>query len=620
MSQKQQPAKSPSKLDQLRGREQRAFKGGGAARVKKQHAAGKLTARERVEALLDEGTFQEFDKLVEHRSRDFGMDEEIYPGDGVVTGHGLIEGRKVFVFAQDFTVFGGSLSETHAEKICKVMDLAMKVGAPIIGLNDSGGARIQEGVVSLGGYADIFLRNTLASGVVPQISCIMGPCAGGAVYSPAITDFNIMVYHGTCMGSNGLDAADWNACVDGGIYDGNLLSTEKWQNFQFITMSIPANAVNADGNTQFELTSSRYIARSAPTGFEYVLFYDPTYSSDANAPYLEVTTSAYNIDLNKICLPYAAGKVTGTSYQARITAEQGWVGAGTSATYGTQVGCIYPFENSPPNVGMIRLCDGTCALSKTLDPATAFTVEVAVPDQDGRADVNTESFRVELYTDSDLNSAAESWDHNTMLLNYPRDRLALGTANGCVQAGSIYCITVASTGWSLKFLPGDANIYVSVDDNSHVMDYNFLGAGALSVTTQIGTSQDTTSGTYSGDAGTSDTNFLSVQTSSRYIGTTHNGNVTLDLNVVGQHFVITGVTNTGATIKDGNQTWRRAVNLAAGSTAFTAGAQTIVDDFFARGTYSDSNTVNVYYWLDIPLGSAAGVYDSNLTYGAKQSA
>jgi propionyl-CoA carboxylase beta chain len=204
-SQKQQPAKSPSKLDQLRERERRAEEGGGAARVEKQHAAGKMTARERVEFLLDEGTFQEFDKLVEHRSQDFGMAEEIYPGDGVVTGHGLIDGRKVFVFAQDFTVFGGSLSETHAEKICKVMDLAMKVGAPVIGLNDSGGARIQEGVVSLGGYADIFLRNTLASGVVPQISCIMGPCAGGAVYSPAITDFNIMVKDTSYMFITGPD-------------------------------------------------------------------------------------------------------------------------------------------------------------------------------------------------------------------------------------------------------------------------------------------------------------------------------------------------------------------------------------------------------------------------------
>jgi propionyl-CoA carboxylase beta chain len=194
-----------NKLDTLRERSAQAEQGGGTARVEKQHAAGKMTARERIEFLLDEGTFEEFDKLVVHRSRDFGLDQQVYPGDGVVTGHGLIDGRNVFVFAQDFTVFGGSLSETHAEKICKVMDLAMKVGAPIIGLNDSGGARIQEGVVSLGGYADIFLRNTLASGVVPQISCIMGPCAGGAVYSPAITDFNIMVKNTSYMFITGPD-------------------------------------------------------------------------------------------------------------------------------------------------------------------------------------------------------------------------------------------------------------------------------------------------------------------------------------------------------------------------------------------------------------------------------
>ncbi|HMF55998.1 MAG TPA: acyl-CoA carboxylase subunit beta [Pyrinomonadaceae bacterium] len=201
------PQKNPakSKLDLLKDRSKRAEEGGGAARVEKQHASGKLTARERINFLLDEDTFEEFDKLVMHRSRDFGMDKQLYEGDGVVTGHGLIDGRRVFVFAQDFTVFGGSLSETHAEKICKVMDLAMKVGAPVIGLNDSGGARIQEGVVSLGGYADIFLRNTLASGVIPQISCIMGPCAGGAVYSPAITDFNVMVKDTSYMFITGPD-------------------------------------------------------------------------------------------------------------------------------------------------------------------------------------------------------------------------------------------------------------------------------------------------------------------------------------------------------------------------------------------------------------------------------
>jgi propionyl-CoA carboxylase beta chain len=205
MASKQQPKQSKSRLDILRERSVQAEQGGGTARVQKQHESGKMTARERIEFLLDEGSFEEFDKLVVHRSKDFGLDKQLYPGDGVVTGHGLIEGRNVFVFAQDFTVFGGSLSETHAEKICKVMDLAMKVGAPIIGLNDSGGARIQEGVVSLGGYADIFLRNTLASGVVPQISCIMGPCAGGAVYSPAITDFNIMVKDTSYMFITGPD-------------------------------------------------------------------------------------------------------------------------------------------------------------------------------------------------------------------------------------------------------------------------------------------------------------------------------------------------------------------------------------------------------------------------------
>jgi propionyl-CoA carboxylase beta chain len=194
-----------SKLDELKQRSLLAEEGGGQARLDKQKAAGKLTARERIEFFLDEGTFEEFDKFVTHRSTDFGLDKQKFPGDGVVTGHGLVDGREVFVFAQDFTVFGGSLSETHAEKICKVMDLAMKVGAPVIGLNDSGGARIQEGVVSLGGYADIFLRNTLASGVVPQISCILGPCAGGAVYSPAITDFNVMVKDTSYMFITGPD-------------------------------------------------------------------------------------------------------------------------------------------------------------------------------------------------------------------------------------------------------------------------------------------------------------------------------------------------------------------------------------------------------------------------------
>jgi propionyl-CoA carboxylase beta chain len=180
-------------LDDLHHRQSLAEQGGGPDRVAQQHKKGKLTARERLDLLLDEGSFVELDRFVTHRSTDFGLEQQVFPGDGVVTGWGRVDGRLVYVFSQDFTVFGGSLSEAHAEKICKVMDLAQRNGAPIIGLNDSGGARIQEGVVSLGGYAEIFLRNTLASGVIPQISAVLGPCAGGAVYSPAITDFIFMV-------------------------------------------------------------------------------------------------------------------------------------------------------------------------------------------------------------------------------------------------------------------------------------------------------------------------------------------------------------------------------------------------------------------------------------------
>src|SRR5437870_4843634 len=193
------------RLDELRRRHELAQAGGGAERVARQHAEGKLSARERIDLLFDEGSFEEIDKLVEHRCQDFGMAEQRVPGDGVVTGHGLINGRSAYAFAQDFTVFGGSLSEANAAKVCKIMDLAMKTGAPIVGLNDSGGARIQEGVASLAGYADIFLRNTLASGVVPQVSAVMGPCAGGAVYSPAITDFVVMVRETSYMFVTGPD-------------------------------------------------------------------------------------------------------------------------------------------------------------------------------------------------------------------------------------------------------------------------------------------------------------------------------------------------------------------------------------------------------------------------------
>jgi propionyl-CoA carboxylase beta chain len=194
-----------STLNELERRRAAARAGGGEKRVTAQHAKGKLTARERLDILLDEGSFEEIDMYVEHNCVDFGMAEQVIPGDGVVTGSGTINGRLVYVFSQDFTVFGGSLSERHAQKICKVMDTAMKVGAPVIGLNDSGGARIQEGVASLGGYAEVFQRNVLASGVVPQLSLIMGPCAGGAVYSPAMTDFIFMVKDSSYMFVTGPD-------------------------------------------------------------------------------------------------------------------------------------------------------------------------------------------------------------------------------------------------------------------------------------------------------------------------------------------------------------------------------------------------------------------------------
>jgi propionyl-CoA carboxylase beta chain len=192
-------------IARLEAMDREALEGGGTARVRKQHESGKLTARERIDLLMDPGTFVELDRFVTHRCTDFGMQDKKILGDGVVTGHGLVRGRQTFVFAQDFTVFGGSLSRAFASKICKVMDLAVRVGAPIVGLNDSGGARIQEGVASLGGYADIFLRNTLTSGVVPQISAVLGPCAGGAVYSPAITDFILMVEKTSYMFITGPD-------------------------------------------------------------------------------------------------------------------------------------------------------------------------------------------------------------------------------------------------------------------------------------------------------------------------------------------------------------------------------------------------------------------------------
>ncbi|HEY8929931.1 MAG TPA: acyl-CoA carboxylase subunit beta [Mucilaginibacter sp.] len=258
-----------TKIDLLKKKREEALRGGGAARIESQHKKGKLTARERLHFLMDEGSFQEIGMLVSHRSTDFGMEKEKYPGDGVVTGYGTVNGRLVYVFSQDFTVFGGSLSETHAEKICKIMDLAMKNGAPVVGLNDSGGARIQEGVVSLGGYADIFYRNTMASGVVPQISAILGPCAGGAVYSPAITDFILMVENTSYMFVTGpnvvktvthevvtseeLGGANTHATKSGVTHFACANEIEAIQNIKRLLSYMPQNCEDIAPNLPYEI-------------------------------------------------------------------------------------------------------------------------------------------------------------------------------------------------------------------------------------------------------------------------------------------------------------------------------------------------------------------------------
>ncbi|GEO05869.1 methylmalonyl-CoA carboxyltransferase [Adhaeribacter aerolatus] len=263
-----------SKIEVLNRKNTEALLGGGQDRIDAQHKKGKLTARERLDLLLDAGSFEEIGKFVMHRSKDFGLDKEYYLGDGVVTGYGTINGRLVYVFSQDFTVFGGSLSETHAEKIVKIMDLAMKNGAPVIGLNDSGGARIQEGVVSLGGYADIFYRNTLASGVIPQISAVMGPCAGGAVYSPAITDFILMVENTSYMfvtgpnvvktvthenvSSEELGGASTHSTKSGVTHFSCANELECIQNIKTLLSFIPQNCEDTTPRYAYEATDDEY--------------------------------------------------------------------------------------------------------------------------------------------------------------------------------------------------------------------------------------------------------------------------------------------------------------------------------------------------------------------------
>ncbi|MDQ8005595.1 MAG: acyl-CoA carboxylase subunit beta [Pedobacter sp.] len=278
-----------NKIDILKDKIQKAHLGGGQARIESQHKKGKLTARERIHFLMDEGSFEEIGMLVTHRSTDFGMENEKYLGDGVITGYGTVNGRLTYVFSQDFTVFGGSLSETHAEKICKIMEMAMKNGAPIIGLNDSGGARIQEGVVSLGGYADIFYRNVQASGVIPQLSAIMGPCAGGAVYSPAITDFILMVENTSYMfvtgpnvvktvtheevSSEELGGASTHATKSGVTHFACPNEIEAINHLKKILSYVPQNCEDAAPSLQYE------IGNEERTSLNEVL------PSNANQPY-----------------------------------------------------------------------------------------------------------------------------------------------------------------------------------------------------------------------------------------------------------------------------------------------------------------------------------------------
>ncbi|MFC2139381.1 acyl-CoA carboxylase subunit beta [Bacteroidota bacterium] len=258
------------KYDKLKQLREEAQLGGGEKKIKSQHDKGKLTARERIQLLVDEGSFQEVDMFVKHRSTDFGLEKQKYFGDGVVTGFARINGRPVALFSQDFTIFGGSLSEAHAEKICKIMDKAMKIGVPVIGLNDSGGARIQEGVVSLGGYADIFLRNTLASGVVPQISAVLGPCAGGAVYSPAITDFILMVKNTSHMFVTGpnvvktvtheevsfedLGGAETHASKSGVAHFALDSEIEVFEHLRKLVSYLPLNWKDSAPETEFDFT------------------------------------------------------------------------------------------------------------------------------------------------------------------------------------------------------------------------------------------------------------------------------------------------------------------------------------------------------------------------------
>ena len=323
---------------------------------------------------------------------------------------------------------------------------------------------------------------------------------------------------------------------------------------------------------------------------------------------LPLIVKAYNINPSQVAV-VSGGKMSSYSYRITVGIGQPVVGKMRSPSYITQIGWIYTLVNNPPNVGQIQLCDGTCGLSKTVDPATELTVKVIVTDPNGQGDVNTESFHVELYTDSDTNGSSEDWDHNNLELL--TDPISLGTANGCTQIGSTYCITLPSTIWTTKFLNGDANIFIRVDDNSSAQDFNFLTAGALVVNAITSRSEDSTSGTYSAAPNTAN-NAITTDQTNTYVISTHNGNTDINVTVTGSD-----ITTIYFTIEDGNQSWH-LTNVVGESTPFTGGADTVKSNW-GRGTDPTSATQNVYYYLDIPDQQPAGDYTSTLTYNSTSS-
>ncbi len=344
-------------LDLLKQKQELALKGGGDKRIESQHKKGKLTARERIHFLMDEGSFEEIGMFVKHRAKDFDMEKQKFYGDGVVTGYGTINGRKVYVYSQDFTVFGGSLSETHAEKICKIMDLAMQNGAPIIGLNDSGGARIQEGVVSLGGYADIFYRNTMASGVIPQLSAIMGPCAGGAVYSPAITDFIMMVENTSYMfvtGPNVVKTVTHEEVTSEDLGGASAHSTKSGvthfscanelaaiQNIKDVLSYIPQNCEETTEKIPFEM------ADETRTKLDEIVPDSPNQPYDMKEVIEEITDKDSFLEVHK---DYAENIIVGFS---RI----GGRSVGIIANQPAVLAGVLDIESSKKGARFVRFCD-----------------------------------------------------------------------------------------------------------------------------------------------------------------------------------------------------------------------------------------------------------------------